>query len=90
MTARSKRPLWQCPDCKRRFANRNQSHFCGRYELETHFERKPAEIRCLFDAVVRAILKTAATDRIGDGKIFIAPVDEVVRIRTGERGEDAT
>ncbi len=55
MTARSERPLWQCPECKRRFANRNQSHFCGRYDLETHFERKPAEIRDLFDAVVCAI-----------------------------------
>jgi nitrogen regulatory protein P-II 2 len=41
------------------------------------------------DAVVRAIEKTAATGRIGDGKIFVSPVDEIVRIRTGERGDAA-
>lgn len=39
--------------------------------------------------VVDAILKAAKTGRIGDGKIFVLPVDEVVRIRTGERGPDA-
>ena len=40
-------------------------------------------------AVVEAILKTAKTGRIGDGKIFVVPIEEVVRIRTGERGSDA-
>ncbi len=39
--------------------------------------------------VVEAILKAAKTGRIGDGKIFVVPIDEVVRIRTGERGADA-
>jgi|SRR3990172_4310857 len=39
--------------------------------------------------VVETIRKTAHTGRIGDGKIFVLPVDEVIRIRTGERGEDA-
>ena len=39
--------------------------------------------------VVEAIEKAAKTGRIGDGKIFVTPVDEVVRIRTGERGGDA-
>ena len=39
--------------------------------------------------VVDAILLTAKTGQIGDGKIFIEPIDEVIRIRTGERGEDA-
>ena len=39
--------------------------------------------------VVEAIEKAAKTGRIGDGKIFVLPVDEIVRIRTGERGEDA-
>ena len=43
----------------------------------------------LVDATVEAVIKTAATGKIGDGKIFILPVDEVVRIRTGERGCDA-
>ncbi len=37
----------------------------------------------------RVIEETARTGRIGDGKIFVLPVDEVVRIRTGERGESA-
>ena len=39
--------------------------------------------------VVEAIVKTARTGKIGDGKIFIVPVEEVVRIRTGEKGPDA-
>jgi len=37
----------------------------------------------------KVIEETARTGRIGDGKIFVLPVDEVVRIRTGERGESA-
>jgi nitrogen regulatory protein P-II 1 len=41
------------------------------------------------DGVIRAIVKTAATGKIGDGKIFVSPVEEVVRIRTGERGDAA-
>ena len=39
--------------------------------------------------VVDAITESAKTGKIGDGKIFIFPMEEVVRIRTGERGEDA-
>ncbi|NLV24042.1 MAG: P-II family nitrogen regulator [Deltaproteobacteria bacterium] len=39
--------------------------------------------------VVDTISETARTGRIGDGKIFVLPVDEAIRIRTGERGEDA-
>jgi nitrogen regulatory protein P-II 1 len=39
--------------------------------------------------VVDAIMAAARTGQIGDGKIFIIPVDEVIRIRTGERGKDA-
>src|SRR5215813_14754938 len=39
--------------------------------------------------VVETIEKAARTGRIGDGKIFVLPIDEVVRIRTGERGGDA-
>ena len=39
--------------------------------------------------VVDAIQTAAKTGRIGDGKIFITPVEEVVRIRTGETGDDA-
>ena len=39
--------------------------------------------------VVDTIAEAAKTGRIGDGKIFVTPIDEVIRIRTGERGEDA-
>ena len=39
--------------------------------------------------VVEAIAKAARTGRIGDGKIFISEIQEVIRIRTGERGDDA-
>ena len=38
---------------------------------------------------VKAIQETAMTGQIGDGKIFIMPVDEAIRIRTGESGKDA-
>ena len=41
------------------------------------------------ELVVETIRKAANTGRIGDGKIFVSPVLEAVRIRTGERGEDA-
>jgi len=40
-------------------------------------------------AIVEAITSAARTGRIGDGKIFISPLDEVIRIRTGERNGDA-
>jgi len=46
----------------------------------------PAE-KC--DRVVEAIQAAAKTGRIGDGKIFILPCEEAIRIRTGERGESA-
>jgi nitrogen regulatory protein P-II 1 len=39
--------------------------------------------------VIEAIERTAKTGRIGDGKLFVLPVEEVIRIRTGERGADA-
>ena len=43
----------------------------------------------LVDKCVEAIVTAANTGRIGDGKIFVLPVEEAIRIRTGERGEDA-
>jgi hypothetical protein len=55
VSKRSERPLWRCPDCKRLFANRNQSHSCGRHQLKTHFAGKPVEIRAIFDAVLNLI-----------------------------------
>lgn len=41
------------------------------------------------EAAVEAILNAARTGRIGDGKIFVTPVEEAIRIRTGERGDQA-
>jgi|UniRef100_A0A7C5AMN4 nitrogen regulatory protein P-II 1 len=41
------------------------------------------------EAIVETILKSARTGRIGDGKIFVFPVAEVIRIRTGETGDAA-
>ena len=41
------------------------------------------------EAVIEAIIKAARTGKIGDGKIFVTPLDEVIRIRTGENGDDA-
>jgi hypothetical protein len=49
------RPLWRCPACRRAFANRNQSHACGRYRLAPHFDGKPPVIRRIYRAVVEAI-----------------------------------
>ncbi len=43
----------------------------------------------MVDKIVQAIVKAANTGRIGDGKIFVLPVEEAIRIRTGERGPDA-
>ena len=41
------------------------------------------------DAVVETIAEAARTGKIGDGKVWTVPVDDVIRIRTGERGPDA-
>jgi len=43
----------------------------------------------LVEDAVKAIMDAARTGRIGDGKIFVLPVEEVIRIRTGEVGENA-
>ena len=43
----------------------------------------------LITQVIETIERAAKTGKIGDGKIFLSPVEEVIRIRTGERGRDA-
>jgi nitrogen regulatory protein P-II 1 len=43
----------------------------------------------MVDAALDAIVKAARTSKIGDGKIFVSSVEQVIRIRTGETGEDA-
>lgn len=41
------------------------------------------------DAAIEAIVDAAKTNKIGDGKIFVSPVEQAIRIRTGEAGSDA-
>jgi nitrogen regulatory protein P-II 1 len=41
------------------------------------------------DAAIEAIVDAAKTEKIGDGKIFVSPVEQTIRIRTGESGSDA-
>ncbi|RMD47424.1 MAG: P-II family nitrogen regulator [Alphaproteobacteria bacterium] len=43
----------------------------------------------MVEPAIEAIIAAARTGKIGDGKIFVTPVEQAVRIRTGERGEDA-
>ena len=43
----------------------------------------------LVDDVINAVTKSAQTGRIGDGKIFVTSLEDTIRIRTGERGEEA-
>ncbi|HET9122899.1 MAG TPA: P-II family nitrogen regulator [Acidiferrobacteraceae bacterium] len=43
----------------------------------------------MLDRVIDAIVKSARTDKIGDGKIFVSDLEQVVRIRTGETGKEA-
>lgn len=43
----------------------------------------------MVDAVVQAITTAARTGKFGDGKVFVSPLEDVVRIRTGERGQEA-
>lgn len=57
--------------------------FIPKIKLEIVLEKEKVE------AAVNAIIETARTGSIGDGKVFIYPVEEVIRIRTGERGKEA-
>ena len=43
----------------------------------------------MVDTAIEAIIAAARTDKIGDGKIFVSPVEQAIRIRTGETGDDA-
>ncbi|OSC64705.1 transcriptional regulator [Mycobacterium tuberculosis] len=43
----------------------------------------------IVDKVVDSIVRAARTGKIGDGKVWVSPVDTIVRVRTGERGHDA-
>ena len=50
-------PLWRCPECRRQFANRNQSHTCSNVSLESHFVGKNETVRELFDTLAAMIGK---------------------------------
>ena len=47
------------------------------------------EVSAIAERAVQAIQDTARTEKIGDGKIFVLPVEQAIRIRTGEQGPDA-
>ncbi|MDR7159042.1 DUF5655 domain-containing protein [Arthrobacter sp. BE255] len=49
------RPLWTCPTCGQAFVTRNMNHSCGLHTLEEPFQRKPPDIRRLFDLVRQAV-----------------------------------
>jgi nitrogen regulatory protein PII len=57
--------------------------FLPKMKIETAVAENQVEL------VVEAIIKAAATGNIGDGKIFVSSLDEIVRIRTGETGTEA-
>ncbi len=54
-TPRVRPPMWRCAKCSRQFANRNQSHACGRHELDVHFVGKTPTIRAIFDRFLEAL-----------------------------------
>ncbi len=43
----------------------------------------------LVDQIIEKVIEKARTGRIGDGKIFVIPIEDVIRVRTGERGKEA-
>ena len=47
--------MWQCVECGRAFANRNQTHTCGPLDLDHHFRARPPAIRALFDRVCERV-----------------------------------
>ena len=60
-----------------------QTDFVPKVEVKVAVSQEQA------DAVVATLVETAATGQIGDGKIFILPMEEVIRVRTGETGLSA-
>ena len=67
-------------------------HYRGQVKKVNLLEKVRIEIAVndsFVDPTVKAIIKGAQTDTIGDGKIFVMPMDECIRIRTEEKGKDA-
>jgi len=63
--------MWRCPDCRRQFANRNQSHACGRSTLASHFEGTPPLVRAIFDKL-QAVAKKNGPVKVLPEKTRIA------------------
>jgi nitrogen regulatory protein P-II 1 len=63
------------------------SNYCIEFIPKTRLEIVVNDEK--LDSVVNAIIESGKTGEIGDGKIFISPVENVIRIRTGEQGKDA-
>ena len=64
-------PLWKCPKCSRRFANRNQSHFCSTYTLREHLANKTPQSVTLFRHFAK-LVKRCGPVRINPEKTRIA------------------
>jgi hypothetical protein len=47
--------MWACPQCGRKFANRNQSHACGQYTVEQHLNGKPHKVVSLYKRLVKLV-----------------------------------
>jgi hypothetical protein len=60
MERRADRDLWRCGACGRAFANRNQSHACGRHALERHFEGRTPQVRAIYAAFVAMLERLGA------------------------------
>jgi hypothetical protein len=58
-------PLWTCPQCRRRFKNRNQAHSCGQFTVEQHLDSKPPEVVELYDRLADLIQRC--------GEVVVAP-----------------
>lgn len=74
MAARSERPLWRCPACGREFANPNQSHACGRHDLESHFAGR--------DPIVRAIYESFLAMLEENGPVTVLPEKTRIAFQT--------
>uniref|UniRef100_A0A2N9JC44 Nitrogen regulatory protein P-II n=1 Tax=Fagus sylvatica TaxID=28930 RepID=A0A2N9JC44_FAGSY len=61
----------------------SEDNFVAKVKMEIVVNKDQVE------EVIRKIIKEARTGEIGDGKIFLVPVSDVIRVRTGERGEEA-
>ncbi len=60
-----------------------------RTEFRPKIELEVAILARDLDAVIAAIVRSASDAKVGDGKIFVTPIENVIRIRTGEQGPDA-